>query len=153
MTYHRVVASLAAPRTNSDDLIRDLQFVARRLYFSAAVGPEDKQFLQDFARDEQRYQLRALQRLVYCASRSTKPEDREALAEYVRGHCLRAIAVPTDPRLLGDLETAAQGPHDMTWRDFERTPSRATRDRAIETGTAHLRGLRAELDLLQHYPC
>lgn len=152
MRYQRVAPTLAAPRTPPGDLLSDLQFIARRLIFTAAVSDADRQFLHDFARPEQRYPMKALQRLIHCARCSTRPEDREALAEMIRAHCIAGATVP-DVRTALDVETAVQGPADVAAREFERQPSRTTRAVAIERHTAHQTALRAVLDSLHVHRC
>jgi hypothetical protein len=147
--YQRNVVRVAAPRRDagSGRLLARLRTAARQLYFSAVgVDAADRQFLQDFARDEERYQLVALQRLVAIARCSVKPEDREAIAEIIRGELLDGVPAVQDVQFAGELEMKAQAEHDLAWRAFELSPCRAHRDRAIETGTLHLHGIRAQLD-------
>lgn len=146
--YQRNAVRMAADRMKAD-VIRDLQTVARRLFFSTIdLDSSDRQFLQDFIRPECRYPMAALCRLISISSHSVRPEDREAVPEVLRGWILRTVPAVYDVALVGDLETKAQGDHDVAWRAFERIRDRLTRERAIETGTAHFNGLRAQLDTL-----
>lgn len=156
--YQHSPVTLAGDRRNAgsgargEAFLATLQFIARRLLFSVlGLTDDERQFLHDVARSEHRYRMIALQRLMAIAARSVKPEDREALAEVVRAWCLAGVPAVTDIRLAGDLETRAQGEHDVAWRAFEVSPSLVTCERAIETGTAHEYGLRAQRDTLLAY--
>jgi hypothetical protein len=155
MTYQKLGGAAVALRTNAEianDLKASLEMIARRLLFSS-VGASDEQrdLLHDVARG--RYPMKTLAEMIAIARMSVKPEDREALAEMIRGLLLEGVPAISEPRIAGDLELRAQVEHDFAWRDFEFRQTRVTRDRAIETGTFHQFGLRAQLDVLHAFRC
>lgn len=130
-------------------LIPALQRLARALYFSAGpnISPRNREFLQDFARGEARYQLVALQRLIMCARASCKPEDREALAEIIRAELLadeptKCVATAFD------YETTANGEANNAQRQFERTRCRSSWERARDALMQQYAATRASLDAL-----
>ena len=140
-TNHNRLAALADARTNAegaalhdptDSFADGIRTVARRLIFSCPdASTDDKQFLQDVARAEIRYPMKALERLTRISQQSRRPEHREALAELVREYstpCLGHVSVAA----AFDEETRTNGDADMAQRFFEREPSPANRDRVLE---------------------
>jgi hypothetical protein len=128
----------------------DLAQLARRLRVSVlGLSDSDQHLLKDVAED--RYPMKTLARLMAIAAHSVRPEDREALPELIRRECLVGVPSVLDARLVGRLETQAQGNHDLAWIDFEWSPSRITCERANETARAHFYGLRAQLDTLNAF--
>lgn len=116
-----------------------------------SLAKREKQLLQDVVRG--RYTFTTLESLIAIARRSTDPALRELLAECIRGRLLVEDAAPLDIQVALDFETAAQGPADVAAREFEKHPTRTTRERAISAHTAHLRGLRRVLDCLHLTRC
>lgn len=126
-----------------------IRSVARRLLFSTPL--EHHKFLSELAREEERVQMKQLQRLLGIAATSSRPEDREAVVDLVRMHCdvqreLLGVEVA------GDLETEAQGSADCAARAFERTRTRAAKERALETLRRHFAALRALIDSIEAHP-
>lgn len=135
----------SAPRVD-DPFVAGLQTIARRLLFSTPrLASTDRQFLYDVARQEARFPMTGLRRLMAIAAHSTKPEDREALPELIRAECLVGVHA-VDVAIAFDEETAAQGIADVAQRAYERHPSPTTQARVVEAFTAHLTGLRRSLD-------
>jgi hypothetical protein len=155
MTYRNIGGAAARIRTKAEiatDLKASLEMIARRLLFSSVgASEEQRDLLHDVARG--RYPMKTLAEMIAIARSSVKPEDREALAEMIRGLLLDGVPAISDPRIAGDLEMRAQVEHDFAWRAFEFTQTRTTRDRALETGTLHQYGLRAQLDVLHAFRC
>lgn len=144
--------SSASSRTNAfvsaGTFERDVEHLARRLRLSVpGLTDGEVHHLKDVA--DQRYRFVSLQRLMAIAARSTRPDDREALAEFVRRECLLGIDVIRDRAIVGRLEVVAQGPHDVAWNEYTLNPSRENAQRATGTGRAHIHGLRAQLDHLE----
>lgn len=133
-------------------LIPNLQRLARSLYFSAPnVTARNREFLQDFARGEGRYQLVALQRLIMCARASTKLEDREALAEIIRAELL-ADAPASCVVSSFDAETIANGDANIAQRQYERTRCRAAWERCRDALIAQAVATRVALDAVMSAP-
>jgi hypothetical protein len=140
----------AHPMAGSGDFAADLAQLARRLRLSVpALSPAEIHALKDVA--DNRYPMKMLCMMMRISSRSVRADDREALPELVRRECLVGVPSVLDARLVGRLETQAQGPHDVAWGDFEWSPSRTTCERAHETARVHFAGLRAQLDTLSAF--
>lgn len=149
-TARTVVARLRAQDT--DMFVDALRTIARQLYFSTPTASEkDHDFLQEIAREERRVQMKQLQRLLGIAAQSTRPEHRLALVDLVRRHC-DAQREQLDVLIANDLETEAQGYADCAARAFERTRTRATKERALDTLRRHFAALRALIDSIEAHP-
>jgi hypothetical protein len=155
LMYPNNAAPVATRRTaaeSSDAFTEGLSAIARKLLFSVPdLAPGDKQLLKDFARADARYPMKTLQRLITLSEHSTRPEDREALAELVRSRVIRGAQTPTVPDAF-DVETVAQGLFNVEKRSFERHPDPVTKDRCVEAGTRELAAARAALDAVLAAP-
>jgi hypothetical protein len=101
MEYQNTIVSPAAGRRNagsggtSDRLLDGIQAIARRLLFSSiGIAPVDRDFLHELAREEHRYQMRALQRLIEiraaASGRKTARRWRISFARSARSMCRRS---------------------------------------------------------------
>jgi len=163
-THHHNAAPLATDRTQPErrttvaqrartadnhTFVKGLQGIARQLYFSTPRATErDHEFLQEIAREEQRVQMKQLQRLISIAALSTRPEHRLALVDLIRLHCDTQREC-LDVVIASDLETEVQGPADVDTRMFERVRTRATKERALTSLRRHYAALRALIDSVE----
>jgi hypothetical protein len=150
VTYPAMALDAARARRAAgvtDDFQESLKAIARRLLFSAiGLGDGERDLLHDIIKG--RYPMKTLQRMASIAARSVRIEDREALPEMIRGECHAGLQAIHDRHVAGEIETSAQGPHDLAWRAFEIHPTRVTRERATETAVAHIAGLHAQMGVL-----
>lgn len=165
MTHHHNARPLATVRQNPEGetsrrlraqdtqaFVAGLQQIARSLYFSTPrASAKDHEFLQEIAREEQRVQMKQLQRLIGIAALSTRPEHRLALVDLIRLHCDTQREC-LDPVIASDLETEVQGPADVDTRMFERVRTRATKERALASLRRHFAALRALIDSVEAAP-
>lgn len=165
MTHHYNAAPLATVRTDTESgasqrlrttdehaFVRGLQSIARQLYFSTPrASTKDHEFLQEIAREEQRVQMKQLQRLIAIAATSTRPEHRLALVDLIRLHCDTQREC-LDVVAASDLETDAQGSADSDTRRFEHVRTRATKERALDSLRRHFAALRALIDSVESAP-
>jgi len=137
-----------APQSPEPSFSDEIRSVARRLFFSTpSASAADKQFLQDIARDECRYPMKAVERLARIAQQSTRPEHQDALAEVIRRRSL-PIANRVDVGTAFDHELQAQTIADVAQREFERHPSKATKETVLERLAAHAVAIRESISAI-----
>lgn len=135
-----------------DDGVRQ---VAGKILFGANVSASDADFLHDVRRrDDKRYEFKALRRLIGLSRQCRRREDREALAEFIRGQILG-----DDPEsameisLVFDDETVATSGADPVQRALERHPNcRTTWERCRDALTRQLVATRRALDVVLTTP-
>ena len=140
--YQRPAASVAAARQNPEasrpTFAEEIQSIARRLIFSTPrASTSDRQFLQDVARDECRYPLKALERLSRIAQQSTRVEHRDALASLIIARTTPSDE-STDLIAVSHLETIAESEANIAVHTFEHARTKAGWMVAREKVRAHL---------------
>lgn len=153
--YHMTSASVAADRTvpeRSTRLAERISYVARRLLFGTSrITAEDRQYLGEVARTEQRYPMKGLDRLVEASARADSAADAEALPEAIRGEILArrsAGAVRTSITAAIEAETITQAEADVAEFRYLRERSETNRRVLIEKLTAHMTADRQLTDAL-----
>ena len=133
-------------------LVPLIAYVARRLKFDCARLPDDdRRFLSDAMREEGRYPMAGLDRMLDCAAAATRDEVAFSLPEALRGEIIRRRQVRADvPSLIAafERETTTQAAADVAEFRYIRDRSETNRVAAIETMTAHLEADRVALDAL-----
>lgn len=140
--------SVAADRTHPEiRLPVKLALAARQLKFDVpALAPGDRDFLDDLAREESRYPMRALVRLIAIARTARRDEVAEALAEIIRGEIRAGRMTPEDVFAAFESESLAQVDADMAQWRFERRRSKSNAERAVDLCTRHIVRLRSYVD-------
>jgi hypothetical protein len=141
MAYQRdsfLMARRLGPAALHDDFLTRFAEAARITRQAVSVmSSEDSQLLSDVARGRG---LVRLCQLCGISERALREGDALAFSEALRGHVMfrRTVRHTGVVAFLAALEeeTASNGPADETALAFLKSPSSATRDRAIET---HLR--------------
>jgi len=137
ITFAPAVAAATRSHQASDAerFKRGVILIARQLYFSCpAIDEQDRRFLSDVAREEGRYQLKAIQRLARISRESVNPAHRQALTGLIQEFSGASDVV--DPAIdLGiafDRETTINGECNNAQRAFERFPTPANQQRVVE---------------------
>lgn len=147
MTYQRDASLVASTyATTMKSLANELLNAHKRGELKLDDREHDR--LVDVRRH--RYALTAIDGLHSALRRSNDAGLRERYVVLVRDAVGGTPATTRDPALLGDSETASQGPHDLSWSRFERLLTRGVvcpslaRD-VFVTGSAHLAALSAQI--------
>lgn len=132
LSYRQPSAAPASARTEPAlDFDGRLATFARGLRLSVNdLTEQESELLTDYGRGasrdgEVRYRLRTFKALIGIARRSSRPEQREALAEIIRAELLADVASPSIATAF-DAETPAPGQADVRQREFERNPNPTT---------------------------
>lgn len=155
--YQESPCGLAVARTEPASFDLQLGHIARRLRFSVPnLDGREMRLLDEYGRGaslhgEGRYRLITFRSLLAIARRSRKPEDRDALAELVRGEIHRGTA-PTSIELAFDAETGSTGPTDVEQRAYEHNPTPITWARCKAALEKQLAATRAALDAVNADP-
>lgn len=151
--YHNhadLLAQAPRPTLTGTAFEEQLQSLAQRLLSSVlGLTTADKQFLRDLARDEARYPMRTLRRLIGLAAMSVRPEDREALAELVRAEILAQTQSAFCLATAFDHETEANGAADVAQRAYERERTRSTWEWCLSTLTRQMAATRQAIDAVR----
>jgi hypothetical protein len=152
-TAVRLAATRMSPEVPREDFADTLGGIARRLRLSVPdLDHDERALLDEYGREEGRYPMKTLQRLIAIARRSRKAEDRHALAEAIRARSLTQGDVRDVP-VVFDEETEANGLFNVAQREFERRPSPSTKARCVELGTRQLEATRESIDAVLGTPC
>lgn len=128
------------------EFLPNTQRLARSLFLnSTGMPPRTRAFLQDFSTPENRYPLRSVQHLIIASRCSTRTEDRLMLAEIIRGELL-VDAPMYSIATLADQELVAQYEADVTFRAWEQSRCRTTRDVWIAKQAVHAETMRQLID-------
>jgi len=148
MEYQGRTPSVAHARRETEPFAKGLARVANRLLFSVPdLTDDERQLLFDYARDEARYPMKTLNKLMAISRRSTREEDQVALPELVRAHASAPAAI--DVASAFDAETEAQGRADVAQRIFERNRDAGSRQAVSEALALQLAATRRSLDAVQ----
>jgi hypothetical protein len=145
---HRAPVRPASTR----NLIDDLMTVARCLLVSVQdLSKSDRQFLYDMLRDDGRFPVTGLRRLLELSRRSGRKAHREKMPELLRAYC-----IPDDDSMdivaASIAETQAQGAGDVTVHRFLFDRSESLRIQTAEALTEHMVALRRLLDIVNATP-
>lgn len=148
MSHQRITDRLAPIGPSSDEFERAIGQAARQLLNAGPLmSSTEKQLLWDLQRGRN---LVVLGRVADVSRRCGDFTAAVAIAEAFRGYVLAG-----NPRLATNSvfdafqwETRVNGPADVAQVDFLIAPSRATRERAIETLVAQATATRAAIDAL-----
>lgn len=124
-----------------------LGHVARRILLGArGLSTQDRDFLYDLSRADERNQFKSLRRLLQLSARCARPEDAEAFPELLR----TLIVAQRDERINAltafELETEAQAMTDVAQFQYMRNPCRTTKERLVDAFKAHIARSKAALD-------
>lgn len=145
---HRTSAHTATRFISTRGLIDDLMTVSRCLLLSVPdLTKGDRQFLYDVMRDEARFPVRGLQRLLDISRRSARPAHREKMAELLRTYCIPADE-SMDVVAASIAETQAQGQGDVAVHVFLFDRTAAHRAEALDRMSEHMACVRRLLDVV-----